>query len=239
MATAQDIIQASLQELGVYGGVETMSAADANLGLTALNLMLDTWSNENLMCFTIQQISKGLVVGQAQYTIGQSGTPDISAVRPTKIIQAFIRDAQQDDFPVEIYEQDRWDRIGLKTTTSQIASVLFYNPTYPNGTINLFPVPSDSSYSLYIDAYQQLADLASLTTPLSLPPGYQEAIQHNLAVRMQPYFNVKASAVIKELADKCVETLKIKNSRDMVVPFDPLIVARGSLRRNIYRDSQQ
>jgi hypothetical protein len=191
------------------------------------------------MCFTIQQLSKLLTVNKAQYTIGQSGTPDISAVRPSKIIQAFIKDAQNDDFPVEIYEQDRWDRIGLKTTTSQIASVLFYNPTYPNGVINLYPMPSDSSYSLYFDAYQQLSDLSTLTTPLSLPPGYQEAIQHNLAIRMQPYFNVKASSVIQMLADKCVDILKAKNSRDMVVPFDPLIVARGSLRRNIYRDSQQ
>ena len=64
MATALDIIIDALQKLGAYAPGETLSDADAQRGLSVMNDMLDTWSNETLMIYCNQQQSIAMVAGQ-------------------------------------------------------------------------------------------------------------------------------------------------------------------------------
>jgi hypothetical protein len=234
MATAQDIIQLALQEIAAYGSNETMSAADATLGLTVLNAMVDQWSNENLMCYARLELSKVLVPGKAAYTIGQSGTPDISAARPLSIDTAYVQDDQGNNFPVDLYEQDRWAWLQNRSLQSQLPTVLYYDDQYPNGIINLYPVPS-IAYKLFIDVLSQLNEFSSLTTPLSLPPGYQDAITHNLALRLTPYFGLTPTDLVKELAADSRGTLKRKNLPEVIADFDPELTRGASGGYNFQR----
>src|ERR1700740_783214 len=159
MGTVRDLAQASLEEIGIYAPGESILDADAERVLDQLQKMLDSWSGESLACFAVLEQSVVLTVGKAQYTIGKSGTPDISATRPLKIMEgfgtAFLRDGNNVDYSIEVVERDKWNQIGQKTKPSQIPNTLFYDPTYPNGTINLFPQPL-SAFTLFFDSYQQL-----------------------------------------------------------------------------------
>jgi hypothetical protein len=46
---------------------------------------------------------------------------------------------------MEVVPRDKWNQIGNRssTITSQIPSVLFYDPQFPLGVINVFPDATD------------------------------------------------------------------------------------------------
>lgn len=237
--TAQDIIQAALEELGIIGATDVPAAADANRGLAVLNAMIDSWSNENLMTFVISELSTVLVPGKSAYTIGTGTAPptDIVAVRPLNIQGAYIQDPQGNNYPVEIYERDRWNMLQNRQQQSQIPSVLFYDETWPAATINLYPVPS-IDYTLFFDAYLQLTAFPLLTTTFSLPPGYEDAMVHNLAVRLSPYFGIQPLDVTKDLAAETKGIIKRTNLREVIADFDPELTRGGSGGTNLERFRQ-
>lgn len=237
--TARDMIQAALEELGVYAPGEVLSAADSSRGLTCLNGMLDSWSNESLFCYAIQETSFQLVVGQPQYTVGPGGTA--SQIRPLRIIEgpgaAYIQDTNQNNYPVAVIPRDKWNMIGLRTNTSNIPDTLFYDPQFPLGLINIFPVPLEN-YTLYFDAYLQFSDFATLDAAITLPPGYQDAIQHNLAIRLKPFFrDAQIDPLVIELASQTKAAVKRNNLRTNTAVYDPEIVSRAAPTYNIYRDA--
>jgi hypothetical protein len=239
MATAKSLIQTALEQLGVYAPGETMTDADAERGLQLLNAMMDSWSNESLICYAIQEQNYPLQVGINQYTIGPGGT--WNGTRPLKIIEgpvaAYIMDQNQNRYPVEVIPRDRWNMIGLLTNTSNIPDTIFYDPQFPLGIINVFPTPNQGN-TLYFDAYLQLTDFANLTATLNLPPGYEAAIFSNLAVWMKPFFrDAQLDPDVRELASKTLGNIKRTNIRENIANYDPEIVSRATPTYNIYRDS--
>ena len=233
MATALDIIIDALQKLGAYAPGETLSDADAQRGLSVMNDMLDTWSNETLMIYCNQQQSIAMVAGQAAY--------NLSSPRPLSIISspggAFIQDSTGNNYPCDIIEQNEWNLIGNRTVTSNVPDTIFYDPQYPTGVLNVFPTPMSAGYTLFFIANIQLADLATLSSNISLPPGYKAAITYNLAVELHPYFGAgQLSQIVMAKAAETKGTIKRKNARPPVAVFDPEIISRGSPTYNIYRD---
>jgi hypothetical protein len=238
MSTALDVIQAALEELGVYASGETITDADAARGLWVLNGMLDSWSNESLFCYSITEVTFPLVVGQQRYSIGTGG--QINAQRPLRLIDgpgaAYITDYNQNIYPVSVVPQDVWNQIGLRSNTSDIPDTLFYDPQIPLGYINIFPVPL-ISYNLTFDSYTQLYDMPYLQAPIIFPSGYQDAIQHNLAIRLKPFFkDAQIDPIIIELASQTKAAIKRNNYRPNTAVFDPELISRATPTYNIYRD---
>jgi len=74
MAQPIDIISGALKDIGALAAGETPTADAAQDALAMLNLIVDQWSNENMMVFNIQEIIWNVVPGQVQYTIGPNHT---------------------------------------------------------------------------------------------------------------------------------------------------------------------
>jgi hypothetical protein len=74
MATPFDIISGSLKDIGALEAGEVPTAEAAADALVMLNLLVDQWSNENMMVFNIQEIIFNVIPGQVQYTIGPNHT---------------------------------------------------------------------------------------------------------------------------------------------------------------------
>lgn len=70
MPTPFDIISGALKDIGALEAGEVPTADAAQDALAMLNLLVDQWSNENMMVFNIQEIIWNVVPGQVQYTIG-------------------------------------------------------------------------------------------------------------------------------------------------------------------------
>lgn len=238
MTTALDIIQDALELLGVYGPGDTISAADGARMLSVLNDMLDVWSNESLACFAELTQSFALVVNKSQYTVGPGG--DINGARPLKIIEApggaFLLDTNNNRYLMTVVDQMTWNLQTTAVANSNLPDLMFYDPQYPLGIINIWPTPA-MSYTCSFTSYLQLGDFASLGATFSLPPGYKRAITTNLAISGKPYFTgSQLDPDVREEARTTKGSVKRNNMRTQIAVYDPELVARGSSTYNIYSD---
>jgi hypothetical protein len=238
MPTALQIITRAAQALKYLGRGEQLTAADANDALSALNAMLDSWSGENLASFANVTASTTVTINDPTYTVGSGGNIDMT--RPDGILQAWIRDASNLDYPLTILPQYEWNRIGDKNITSQIPTTLFYDPQYPLGTINLFPIPLIGN-TLYFNAIIQQTSFSTMTHSLSAPPGYERAYVLNLAVEMMSagfpcMLDEKETARLYENASEAKANIKRKNIREVIADMDPAVVSRSAATWNIYSD---
>jgi hypothetical protein len=237
--TALDIIQDALELIGVYGPGDSISAADSGRVLSVLNDMLDSWSNESLTCFAWSTQSFNMVSGQSQYTIGANGF--INATRPLKIMDspgsAYLLDDQGNKYLMRVLDQISWNQQTTAAANAVLPDRLFYDPQFPFGIINIYPIPS-VTYVCCVTVFQQLLDLASLQTTISLPPGYKRAITTNLAVAAKPYFTAsQLDPDVREEARQTKGAIKRTNMRTQVAGYDPELVSKGQGGYNIYSDS--
>ena len=232
MTTALDIITGAYGLLGIYGVGSAIASQDAQLGLSVLNDMLDSWSNESLTTFaTLEQ----------SFTLGVGGT--LNMTRPIRILEgpgtAYVQDTNGNNYPVEVVPRDKWNMYSNRSMliTSDFPTILFYDNQYPLGIINVAPFPT-IAYTMFFDSYLQLADLSSLNTAISLPPGYAKALKTNLAGELHPYFaDSQLSPVVIAQAFESKGNIKRSNMRDVTAVFDDAIVSRANVSYNPYTDS--
>lgn len=214
MATGLDLITDAFVELGAFGPGDSIPAEHSALGLARLNNMLDAFNTEGLMIYTISPVTFALAVSNQSPTIGVSGSPTFSTVRPLKIEQAVIVDTSAN--PDERHEMEIVDRQAWASRCSddsgEFPSALFYEPTYPNGTIHLSCVPT-VAHNLELWVRTQLTAVVLLTTTLSFPPGYYEVLLYNLALRLAPAFGFEASPLLMKMASDAKAKVKSVNSR--------------------------
>ena len=245
MSTANVLILAAYQKIGYYAPNETMTAADSALGLQQLNMMLDSWSNQPQACFAILEQSFPLVPGKSQYSIGTSGGADVSSTRPIRIIEgqgaAYVQDGSGNNFSIDVVTRQAWNEIGNRSslTSSNLPDTLFYDPQMPLGLLNLWPQPNAGGYTVFFDSYLQLADASVLTSQFTLPPGYEKAIQDNLAVELWPFCFVgkPLPPYIEKAARASLATIKRANKRNNLAPYDKELNPRGQSVYNPYTDS--
>lgn len=209
MATIQTKINRILRILGVVASGQTPEANESNDTLETLNGMLDSWRNDKLLVYAFKDIQITLINGTATYTIGPSGgTVDTS---PVKMESAFVRQSGVDYQLTEItdaYYQEKSD----KNLTSDIPSEIMFNHTNPNATITLYPVPTTANV-LYLRVWTPFSSVA-LADTFTFPPGYEDAIIYNCAIRCAPeYPSIQLSPAIIEIAKTSLAGIKRINSK--------------------------
>jgi len=213
--TANDMILQGMQHAGVLGLRDDLDAANAAYGLKVLNSMLDSWRLEKLMVFHLKQEELTLVVNQRSYSIGD-GAADFDTPRPIEIVDpVFIREGQY-DYPVKLIQKNEYGKLVTKTNvTSNLPRFLFYDQSYPNGTIFIYPAPSAAN-TLVINSPQIIQNFATKTTAVSLPPGYQDAIEYELAIRFAAKKGFAVNNEIKRIANETKARIKTHNSKAII-----------------------
>lgn len=238
MTTALDMIQDSFELLGVYGPGDTISDADIERARSVLSDMLDVWSNESLTCYRIVTQTFTLVVGQSTYTVGPNG--QIDGIRPLRVIEspggAYLLDTNNNRYLMTVLDELSWNLQTTAVANSDLPDLLWYDPQFPLGVINVWPTPA-MSYTCSFLSYQQLGDPGALSAPFNLPPGYKRAITTNLAVSMKPYWtSAQLDPDVREEARITKGIVKRTNMRTQVAVYDPELVARGQSGYNIWSD---
>jgi hypothetical protein len=232
MATAADQINGALRLIGVLAEGEVPSAATSQDALLALNQMLDSWNTERLSVFsTIDQVFTW-PSSTISRTLGPSG--DFVGVRPVEIDDAtYFRDASTNvSFGIKMINQEQYDNIAVKTVTSTYPQILWYNASYPNIEIYLYPVPT-RALEFHFISVDELTQPATLETDMAFPPGYLRAFRYNLACELAPEFGVEPSPQVRRIAMYSKRNLKsINNPNDVMSMPAALIVNRP--RFNIY-----
>lgn len=233
--TALDLIKAAMRIIGVTAQGNPLSSEDAANGLEALKLMLQRWSAGSLTVYQISQNSVTLTADKSQYTIGDGG--DVDATRPTRIVGIFVRDDNGNDFLVRQIDDRQYRSISGKTSVSQRPSSFWYNPNYPLGEINLYPVPNVSGETMFVDSQQPLTEFASLTTDASFPPEYLPAIKWSLASELAPEYGKQITRDMAMMARASLEKIHTVNAASQLRSAQLDIPAGARSSYNIYTDA--
>jgi hypothetical protein len=142
--TALDIINGSLRLLQVLNSDITLTASEANSALEALNMMIDSWSNESLMLNHVTKEAFTLVPNQVSYSMGIGG--DFNIVRPISVEGATIT-VNGAEFAVSQMAFDDWLAIRLKSLATSYTEYMYVDETYP--FIQFQTSESQSTYKFY------------------------------------------------------------------------------------------
>lgn len=235
---AYSLIQASLSDIGALsledGGVPT--AAQAQDGLNRLNAMISFLQTHNLTIPSVAREVFDLVANDGEYTIGTGGNFD--TLRPMAIIGASVlltASSPDVEVPLAILTDDAWQRIRVKDLTSAQPTALYYNPTFSGnlGTINLWPIPDNATNDLVIYRNDQVTGFSNLTTAIQMPPGYFEALEFNLAVRLCVPYRIEPTSDLKEHARASLASIKRQNYKLSDLSIDPALTHTPAVGYNI------
>lgn len=224
MTQPLDIINGALSAMGALAPGETLDAALAADAFNMLNDMLDLESNENFMIYNIIEIIAPSIAGQTAWTIGPGG--EINSIRPLNIHSAFVR-VSGIDFTIAIINLEKYELIGLKQLSGPWPKALYYQPTYPLGTINLWPLPA--SGELHLFASNLFTRFSTINDTVEFPPGYQMWMKFSLAAYLAPGYGKGAMVqLLSGFASEAKAKIKISNMvPQQTVGFDPIIASRG------------
>jgi len=207
MATAQDLIKGAYRSIGVIGQGKTMSSFLAKNGLEALNQMLGMWSTQDFLIPARVSESLSIATAGHEFTIGTGG--DFDTDRPEEIVDGYVSSGGT-DYSLEVFTMGEYNDIRTKNV-GIIPSRLWYEPSYPLGKIYL-DGNIGIAYTLHIDSYKPLTSFPTLTTAVSLPAGYEEAIKFNLALRLAPENGKTPNQMIYSFAESGVNHLKTRRA---------------------------
>ena len=216
MTTARDIITRALQRNGILTKGESPSGDEASDGLSALNDMIASWSNDSLLIYARISESFPLVSGQSSYTIGPSG--NFNTTRPLQILTAFTRIGNI-DYEMSIIPEQAFDGITQKNISSSIPEVMFYQAGFPLGTITIYPVPTTGT--LHIRSEKQLTELSSLDVDVDFPPGWERALIFNLAIEIAGEYGQTVDEATYLLAMDSLNKIKTAVARNKTMDAYP------------------
>lgn len=213
MATAAEIIENALRKIGVIASGEDPSSAEQADGLTALNQLIESLSNENMLIFDDNEETFVLTASDGEYTMGSSG--DFNTTWPIKITDARLKITSQSpnyELPIAILSLDEWKQIVQKNTSSSLVTALYVDYAYPLANLKLWPVPTVGE-SLILNSQKLITSFATAGTTVSLPPGWNRFLEYQLAVDIAPEYGTEASQTVQRIALESKNALKRKYKR--------------------------
>ena len=222
--TVRDLIKSSMRKIGAIATGETPSAEEIQDGISALNMMLDSWSIEGLIVPAMVREEFSISASQSSRTIGVGG--NFNTARPVRINAAATMDASGNETPVEVLTADQWAAVSNKDTTSSTPTKIYFEDGNPTGTINFWPVPS-GSVTLVLYSEKRLTTFTSASTDLAFLPGYEEALSFNLAIRLAPDFGQPVSGEVATIANEAKASIKRKNVQPEFIGCDSALLSRG------------
>lgn len=212
MSSAREILARAHRLLGKVESGDALAESAFQDGLTALNMLIESWQAEKLVVYAYVDTSFAMVAADASYTVGPSGNFALTP-RPVKLENVFVR-ANDVDYQVELVTSEQWYAISDKTVDTDVPSKAYYEPTLTTGTLQVWPVPN-STHSLHIITWTAISTLALLSTALALPQGYERALSYNLAVDLAPELGVEPSLTVVTMARDSKATIMRANHRPM------------------------
>lgn len=235
--TGLKIITRTMRGLGYLNRNTDPQPNEAEDALDTLNEMLAGWNREKMLLPYVLIQSIALVANQSLYTVGAGG--DVNITRPDKINYVSVRlgstVATYVEIPVRVLNNEReFQLIRAKGIATTLVSHAWYNPKFPLGELNCYPVPSATG-TLLIYVQDRLTAM-TLNGTVSLPDGLLQAIRFNLGVRLQPELQVELPKGWLEQAKETKGAIKSSNIKHGLLELDvPGINGRYWIQSDSYR----
>lgn len=234
--TAGQLIQGSLQLIGELAPGEPLGPSDGAKALDVLNELLDAWGTERLTLYAQGRTPNVLANAQQRYTIGASGANWTMDPRPFWLDRVTrLEVATGIEREIANYSRDQWARVTLKGLSGEMPFGIYYNPEFPLGKVDVYPVPTGTKYQIVLYAPEQaLASVASVNTVISVPQGWQRALRYNLAVALYPEFGIQVDGSVLAIAADSKADIKrtAESPEEMVLDAGVLGSQRGMIDRS-------
>lgn len=151
--------------------------------------------------------------------IGYTIPGDFKMARPLRITNAFTRINTQGsglDYPIEIIDQTRYVNIGFKAIPAPWPIYVWYNPTFPLGTLFFYQNPSGAA-ELHLFSDLILSNLDDLTTQVNLPQGYARMLKRLLARDLAPEYGAIWTPQREKLTQEAYNFVKALNAAPVPV----------------------
>lgn len=217
--TAIDLISRAMRLLGVYAVGETISPDEGETGLRALNSLVDSLANTNLLIYLKSTDAIPLTANQVSYSIGPTGT-DFVTPRPVEVMQSSNVTYQGVTYPLAKWYKQDYNSISIKTIGGT-PGVLYTEMSYPNITAYLWPIPGVAGMTLNLVSNKTITSFPYLTTPVLLPPGWEKMLAFLLAEDLSAEFQVPVPQEVLKQASTIRKNIKRTNKQVplMAMPY--------------------
>ncbi len=128
---------------------------------------------------------------------------------------------------LRIRDKDWWIANTIPNVPSSIPTDLYYEPTFPNGQIYLWP-EQDVNYLLELQVWLNLADVTSFTQQFFMPQGYEDAVTYSLAVALCPSYGRPLDQTLYALAMNSKGKIQNRNSNSPKIQTRDSGIPRGN-----------
>lgn len=180
---------------------------------------------------TLTMSANAVTIQAAAETMTYTVPGDFDIARPLRITNAFSRFFGTNnaglDYGIEIITRDKYAALGYKGIAGPWPTKLYYDPTFPLGTLYFYPNPA-SALQLHLWTDTILADFATLTQSINLPQGYARALKKNLALELCPEYGKSAGAQLTKQAQESLKQIQALNAVPVPEAFyDRALVQSG------------
>lgn len=223
--TALDIITDALIETTMLAPGETPDGEQGQWAFRKLNYLLDSWASKKNFVYASSFNIYTLVPNLSPHTIGPAPGATFAVVqRPVKIVRATIilnnTPAPYVSIPLTLRDEEWWMANTIQQLPSQQPTDLFYNPTFPNGSLYYWPIP-DTAYQTQLETWALLSQFSSITDPIGgpgsnvfqIPPGYRNAMMLSLAEELMPGADKEANPTLTMMAARARSAVFGNNSQ--------------------------
>lgn len=122
--------------------------------------------------------------------IGYTIPGNFKMQRPLRVQPSFTRITTQAsglDYQIKPVDQDTYNRIGYKGIAAPWPIVMWYNPTFPLGTLSFYQNPSQAG-QLHLFSDRVLTTFDDLTDVVQMPQGYSRWIKRALGRELAPEY---------------------------------------------------
>jgi hypothetical protein len=222
VCTAQDIVDAALQEINITAQGEKSNYEDSAWGLQKLQRELDQMNAREEIIFSHAFTLFTLIGNHGPHTIGPGGDFNIPT-RPVKIPSAtFVLGGSSGnpvDSPIKMKDADWWAANPVKSLLSSITTHLYYDPASPLGNLNFWPICTVAN-PVRLEMWNSLAQALSLNSVLGFPQGYWDAIVYDLAVRLCPSFEKGVPPDLREQWNRAMRIIEANNDEPPRIDTD-------------------
>jgi hypothetical protein len=215
--TAQEILTDALIDAGIVGIDESVEQPILNRAWKQMNWLLSQWNRKRFLVYHL--VTVGIAsTGATVYSVGKGCDFPIDP-RPDRAESAFLRFLNAPntgnlnvDIPIRIIQSmEDYNRITVKNIGT-IAWQLFYDPTWPTGTVYPWPIPQASQYGIFICFKETLTRFASLQQKINLPPEYEPAIHWTMVRRLRASYQMPPDSTVNSLARDALNSIRDANS---------------------------
>lgn len=195
MSTPNDIFKGALEYLGAIGaGESSIGPEDGDICLRTFNRLVGQLNRRLRNANFIRQQQFTFTTSQETYSIGAAAdSPDFtvsSGGAPQRILSASVVYTNVTPNVRQQLAVINWDLGALITIprlSSSFPNTLYYQPTFPNGTLRPWPsFPTETSFKLELYWANQFTTVAvaDVAATLDLPQGAEEALTLKLAEKL-------------------------------------------------------